>query len=228
MSAATLHPPDPATVTPPPKPARPADDDPPFGGLVGLWRFSVADYEAMIRADILGPRTPVELLNGLVARRMPQGPDHVKPTRVLTRWFCRTLTDDWTVGPQTAITTPDSQPEPDLSVARGGESRYAGRHPGPADLVLVVEVADTSLRRDRREKLVIYAAAGISEYWIVNVRGRAVEVYTRPAGDFYDGLVVYGPGQSVPVTLDGVTVGSVPVADLFPPPAPAVPEEPEA
>jgi Uma2 family endonuclease len=82
-------------------------------------------------------------------------------------------------------------------------------------LGLLIEVAHSSLVRDRREKLAIYAAAGVPEYWVVNVPDQQVEVYTRPANGFYDGLAVYGPGQSVPITLDGREVGAIAVADLF-------------
>jgi Uma2 family endonuclease len=220
--SATLTAPDPAAVTPPLKSSpTPPPDEPLYGGLAGLWRFSVADYQAMIRAEILGPRTRVELLNGLVVRVMPQGTGHIFATRVLTRWFCRTLSDGWTVGPQTSTALTDSQTEPDISVARGNERMFADRYVEAADLVLVIEVADSSLRRDRREKLAIYAAAGVPEYWVVNVPDRQVEVYTRPAGDFYDGLAAYRPGQDVPVALDGHAVGHIPVADLFPAPGPA-------
>jgi Uma2 family endonuclease len=218
MTAATLAPPDPATVTPPPR-AVPAvePDEPMYGGLDGMWRFSVADYHAMVKAGVLAEGERVELLNGLVVKQMPRGPIHDNAVYILTRRLDRAAPDGWVVRGQSGATLSDeSEPEPDVLVARGGEQTFFARHPTPADAALVVEVADSSLHRDRREKLAIYAAAGVPEYWVVNVPQRQVEVYTRPANAFYDGLVVYGPGQDVPVTLDGTAVGTIPVADLFP------------
>ncbi len=224
MSAATLAPPDPTTVTPPPKAILPGAasappveaDDPPYGGLEGLRRFTVAEYHAMLKAGVLADGERVELLNGFVVNQMSRGPDHDYPIRVLTKYFNRTLSDDWSVGPQTAATLgDDSEPEPDLSIARGPDLTYATRHPGPADIVLFVEVADASLRRDQREKLAVYAAAGVPVYWVVNVPQRQVEVYTRPAGDTYAATAVYAAGQQLPVVLDGVDRGLIAVADLF-------------
>ena len=218
MTAATLAPPDPATATPPPKAGPPASpDDPPFGGLAGLRRFTVAEYHAMLKAGVLAEGEPVELLNGYLVTKMSRGPLHDNAVAILSRRLTRSLPDGWMVRGQSGATLTDlSEPEPDVLVARGVEGTFFTRHPGPADAALIVEVADSSLRRDRREKLPIYAAAGVPVYWIVNVPDRHVEVYTRPAGDTYDGLIIYSPGQELPVTLDGVTLDGVPVADLFP------------
>lgn len=219
MSAATLTPPDPAATTPPPKATRPADvDEPLYGGLDGLWRFTADDYERMITAGILPDDTPVELLSGLVVKKMSLGLAHDFAVRVLTLRLARMLPDGWSLGPATtARMGDDSVPEPDFTVIRGEPSDFATRRATAADIPLVIEVSDSSLRRDQGEKLAVYAGSGVGEYWVVNIPQRQVEVYTRPAGQRYEGTAVYLPGQAVPVVLDGQSFGAIPVAELFPP-----------
>jgi Uma2 family endonuclease len=121
---------------------------------------------------------------------------------------------------QLPVTLPDSEPEPDVSVARGDDSLYATRHPGPADLGLVVEVPDSSLAFDRDDKARIYARAGIVTYWIVNLVDRQGEVYLGPSGPSaapaYARRQDFPAGALVPLVLDGVAAGHNAVADLLP------------
>ncbi len=120
---------------------------------------------------------------------------------------------------QLAVVLPDSVPEPDICVARGDARTYLTRHPTAADCALVIEVADSSLLRDQRDKTRIYARAGIPLYWIVNLPDRRVEVYSNPTGPVavpqYQAFATCQPGDSLSLPLDSATV-SVPVADLLP------------
>ena len=137
----------------------------------------------MIQAGILGEDDNVELLEGWIVPKMARNPAHdamismimidVLPPRLPKGWFCRG---------QSAITTTDSEPEPDIAVVRGTPRDYLARHPGPADMVLVIEVAESSLPRDRSHKGRIYAAASVPVYWIINLVDPQVEVYTDPTG----------------------------------------------
>ena len=89
-----------------------------------------------------------------------------------------------------------------------------------ADVGLLIEVADSSLLRDQRDKTRIYARAGIVEYWIVNLVDRRIEIYSQPSGPVavpaYGAIQTYQSGMSVPLILDGAAVGNIPVADLLP------------
>ena len=115
------------------------------------------------------------------------------------------------------VVLPDSQPEPDFAVVRGDETAYLARHPGAADTGLVIEVADTSLLRDQRDKARIYARGGIPVYWIINPVDRRIEVYSRPTGPTAaPEYQTYQPPDHVPLVLDGVQVAAVPAADLLP------------
>ena len=221
MTTATLTTP-PQTQTPPPAAAAAppaAVEEPPFGGLAALRRFTVDEYHQMLKAGILYEGEPVELLEGLVVTKMPRGPDHEHAIRTLNYRLVRMLPDGWVVGPQTAATLTDSEPEPDFTVARGEEAAFADRHPGPADIALLIEVSDSSLRRDTRDKGRIYARAGVPVYWIVSIPDRRVDVLTDPSGPAdapaYATRTEYPHGAAVPVVLDGVTVGTITVADVI-------------
>jgi Uma2 family endonuclease len=187
---------------------------------VPIWRLSVAKYHDMIRLGILGEDDAVELLEGWLVPKMPKRPAHRAATCLTRDALQGVVPSGWYVDTQEPITTTDSEPEPDVAVVRGDTRQYLGRHPGPDDLALVVEVADTSLDIDRDTKGPLYARAGILTYWIVNLQDRQVEVYTDPSGPTptpgYGQRQDYGPGDDVPVVIDGNEVGRVPARDLLP------------
>jgi Uma2 family endonuclease len=112
-----------------------------------------------------------------------------------------------------------NEPRPDFSLVRGDPWVYATRHPGPRDVLLVVEISDTTLQRDRGEKLLSYGRSGIPVYWIVNLVDHQVEIYSDPAADGYTSRLVFAPSlqaQSAPVTLDGIEVGQIDVTQILP------------
>jgi Uma2 family endonuclease len=182
-------------------------------------RFTVEQYHEMIRTGILTEDDRVELLNGWIVEQMPPNPPHSQAVRCLNRRLTALLGGEWVLCVQDPATMASSEPQPDVAVAIGPEERYTGRHPGPRDVVLVVEVADTSLAQDQTTKLGIYAAAKLPVYWIVNLVNRRVEVYTQPRGGknpTYRARQDYGIKDKVPVTLAGRTVGSIPVREILP------------
>jgi Uma2 family endonuclease len=184
-------------------------------------RFSVKEYHRMIDSGILTDEDRVELLEGWIVPKMARNPPHdaviallhneVIGPRLPKGWFCRG---------QSAVTTQDSEPEPDLAIVRGRSLDYMKRHPGPRDMGLVIEVADTSIRRDRIIKARLYARAGIAVYWIVNLPSARLEVFTEPSGatdaPSYGQRKTYARTRTVPLVLDGVVVAEIPVRDLLP------------
>lgn len=126
----------------------------------------------------------------------------------------------WTVRVQSAITLSRSEPEPDIVLACGTWRDYRSHHPVSNQIGLVVEVAESSLDRDRDDKGPLYAEAGIGEYWIVNLVDRQIEVYTHPTGTTpaatYTTRQLYRAGDSVPLTLDSIAVGQIAVTDILP------------
>lgn len=217
MAAATLPPPT-ATPTPGPAPGRvvPAT----YWAAPSVYRFSVEQYRRMTEAGILTRNDQVELLEGYVVFKMPRNPPHDGTIDAMDELLRPFVPAGWRLRCQLTLSLADSQPEPDFAVARGTAATYLHRHPTAADVGLVVEVADSSLDRDQAEKGRIYARAGVPVYWIINLVDRQVEVYTQPSGPSdapaYGSLVTYAPGDAVPLVLDGVTVATVPAADLLP------------
>ena len=136
--------------------------------------------------------------------------------------------DGWYVDSQEPITLDDSEPEPDIVVVRGDTRDYLDRHPGARDLSLVVEVADSTLERDRTLKQRLYGRAGIPVYWIVNLVEGQLEVYTQPvelpSGALYQQRQDYSLSDAVEVAIalraryaiGDRTVGSLRVRDLLP------------
>src|SRR5438270_1483781 len=144
-------------------------------------RFTVEEYHQMIQAGVLGEDDDVELLEGWIVPKMPRNPPHdTMISIVMDDVLTRRLPGGYHCRGQSAITTAESEPEPDIAVVRGPKRDYLTRHPGPVDMVLVVEVSDSSLPRDRTIKVRIYAAAAVPVYWIINLVDQQVEVYTDP------------------------------------------------
>ncbi len=185
-----------------------------------LFRLSVAQYLEMIRTNILGPDDRCELLEGILVAKMGKNPPHVIAGKLLFAALPRILPPGWHVAKEDPIVTAESVPEPDCAVVRGDIRDYGDRHPGHADMALVVEVSESSLAYDRRTKMRIYARAGIPVYWIVNLVDSRIEVYTDPTGTAdrptYRLCWAFGSTSDLPVILDGREVGRIAVSDLLP------------
>lgn len=193
---------------------------PEFLDQAGFRRLTVAEYHQMIQAGILMDGEPYELLEGFMVKKMSHGPKHDGGMDDLEGLLPALIPDGWFVRCQRAVTLPDSEPEPDYAVVRGPRGRYRSGHPKPAEIGLLIEFSDSSLRIDRVGKARVYARAGIVVYWVVNIPDRQVEVFSGPSGPTeapaYTRHDVHPAGSAVPVVLDGVTVGTVAVADIIP------------
>ena len=144
-------------------------------------RFTVDEYHQMARAGILNEDDRVELIRGEIVHKMVIGSRHAACVARLNELLVARLRGRAILWPQNPLTIlPDSEPEPDIILLRHRADFYAAELPGPDDVALLVEVADTSLRYDRRVKGLLYAEAGIREYWIVDLAGDAVEVFREP------------------------------------------------
>ncbi len=184
-----------------------------------IWRLNADQYHAMIAGGILTDDDPVELLEGWLVYKMPKSPRHRLVTRLLRRKLEEIMLPNWYVESQESVTIDDSEPEPDVSVIRGQERAFARRHPGASDVALVIEVADTTLARDRTRKKRLYARAGIAPYWIVNLADGVVEVYDDLAGGGhhadYQTRRNYTQEDALPVVIDHQFMGVISVAELF-------------
>lgn len=184
-----------------------------------VFPLTLEGYHALVQAGVYTEDDPVEFLEGWLVPKMPRKPSHSSATRILRELIRQLLGPGYFVDSQDAVTTTDSEPEPDVYVVRGKMADYTTRHPTHSETPLVAEVADTTLSRDRGMKLRIYARAGILVYWIVNLVDGTVEVRWQPTGPAkspkYGQLATYRPGDQIPVVIDGHQIGLIPVADVL-------------
>jgi len=185
-----------------------------------VWHISVARYHQMVAAGVITVNDRVELLEGVLVNKMSKGPEHSLSVVLLNETIRTVLPPGWYVSIEQPVSMDDSEPEPDAAVIRGKPRDHTTRHPQAAEVAIVIEVADSSLRRDREDKRRIYARNGIAVYWIVNVADRVIDVFTNPSGPVltpdYATTTTYHIGDAVPVVLDGVTIATVAAADLLP------------
>ena len=196
--------------------------EPPLECGVSTFRFSVDQYHQMIATGILTEDDRVQLLEGEIVCTSPIRPLHRYAVVVADEALSKLLPPEWELMIQQPITLAASEPEPDLSVVRSEAALALDRHPGPADVAILIEVADSSLPLDRNRKQAIYAAAGIPEYWIVNLDQRCIEVYREPSPAAAGGRATYclrhefRDADAVPVCIAGQEIGKIAVAEIVP------------
>lgn len=165
-------------------------------------RFTVDDYHRMAEAGILGEDDRVELIDGEIVQTSPIGAQHAGTTKKLIRPLTRTLGDTAMVSAQDPVRlADDTEPQPDISVLRPRADFYTASLPVPAEVLLLVEVADTSLLADRQVKIPRYARAGIPEVWLVDLANRRIERHTGPATEGYTDVAIIGEGESLPSSV---------------------------
>jgi Uma2 family endonuclease len=174
----------------------------------GRLLFSVDDYYRMSEIGILDEDSRVELLGGDVFVMAPIGSRHAAAVNRLAALLIRQLGDRAVIGPQNPVhLSDDSEPQPDLSVLKPRPDYYASGHPGPSDVLLLIEVAETSLAHDRDLKLDLYARSGIVEVWIVDLTGEAVTAYRDPDGEKYAWVREHRRGEALsPSSFPDVTL----------------------
>lgn len=175
-------------------------------------------FEHMIETGTVGRRDKVVLWKGRLFAKMTKHPPHGHALGCLAEIMGRILPAGYFYRQDISIRLDDrSMPEPDLIVIRGDRAEFARRRATPGDIAILVEVADSSLPLDRRV-IADFAAAGIVEYWIVNLVDRRIEIYSGPDANTkaYRTTRMFGPDDEVPVVLDGHEVGRFAVKDILP------------
>lgn len=160
-----------------------------------------------------------EILDGEVISKKGQNPPHSSTLTRLFRILASLFGADY-LRMQSPIMLPDpdgiyNEPEPDAAVTREPENAYNGRHPGPEDLRLVVEISDTTLRTDLMVKARLYARAGIPEYWVLDLNARQLHIHRKPANGEYTAITVHAEAETV--AFASRPDAPIALADLLPP-----------
>jgi Uma2 family endonuclease len=180
-------------------------------------RWTRKEYYRAADLGLFRPNERLELLDGEILKKMsPQKPPHAAGIELAARAVATAFGTGYYVRHQLPLTLSTwSEPEPDVLVVPGSPGDYAARHPSAADVRLLIEVSDTTLRLDRKRKQAAYARAGIPEYWILNLPARRLEVYRDPSGSRYRSVTFYADQEEV--TPLAAPQSPVRVVELLPP-----------
>lgn len=174
--------------------------------------FTYEMVQALLRAGIdFG--APFELLQGDIVYKMPKNYPHILATNKILRWIYGVFGVNRVLRQDSILLAPTNAPEPDATLLRQAIDHYASV-PGGSDVLLIIEVADTTLAFDRDTKANWYAAAHIPEYWVVDINGRQLLVYRDPQNGSYRSVTIYGETETV-APLAAPNVGVL-VSDLLP------------
>lgn len=155
-----------------------------------LW--TVEDYHRMAEAGIFHPGERVELINGKIIRMSAKGTAHTAAVRRTARLLRNLLANQAEVYTQDPIQLDDfSEPEPDIAVVRPDPLDYADHHPTPAEVYLIIEVADSTFKYDRETKAQTYASSGIADYWLLDVNERKLHVFREPTPEGYQSEMIF-------------------------------------
>lgn len=181
---------------------------------VQVGKFTVEQYDRMIEAGVFPPGYRAELIDGEIVEMSPIGPRHAACVGRLTQRLSLLLQREAIVWVRNPIRLDDrSEPEPDICVLKPRADFYGQSLPTPADVLLVVEVSETTLDYDRRRKLPLYARALVPEVWIVNLTDERIETFADPAGGDYRHHADAGRGEEV--SARGVEVLRLSIADIL-------------
>lgn len=162
------------------------------------YRFTVAQYLAMGEAGILSKEDRVELLDGVIVSMAAMGNRHLAAVALFNKTLSQSVGDRAIVWVQGSIQLDDnSRPEPDIALLRERSDYYASEAAGPEDVLLLIEVSDSSVDHDRYDKLPRYARAGIPEVWLAVLPERIIEAHTEPMDGQYTQTRAYHPGDSI-------------------------------
>ncbi|MGH3089559.1 MAG: Uma2 family endonuclease [Rubrobacteraceae bacterium] len=166
-------------------------------GKVEKKLFTVEEYHRMVEAGVLDEGNKVELIEGEIYPMAAMGSRHAACVRRINALLGDRMEPGMVVSPQCPVQLDDnSEPEPDIALLKPRNDFYADAHPRPKDVLISIEVSDTSLERDAQIKLPAYARSGIPEVWIVNLINDFIEVHSRPATGEYRSTLRVRSGET--------------------------------
>ncbi len=172
------------------------------------------EWRRLGEANIFPPNSHVELINGEIIDMAPIGFNHAGHLKRINKLFSRLIPDNLICGVQDPLQLGDlSEPEPDFMLLKPHADCYTSRHPVANDVLLLIEVADSSLAFDQNQKLRLYALHGIPEYWLLNLNDPSLEVYRQPNGEVYAEKTTLRSGNQI--SLSQIPALSIQVSDIL-------------
>ena len=160
--------------------------------------FTVSEYYRMSEAGIFTEDDQVELIEGEIIEMSPIGSRHAACVKRLLALLSGLKGEEVIISVQDPVWLDDhTEPQPDLALLKARDDFYASRHPIPSDVLLVVEIAETSLSYDREIKIPLYAKAGLAETWLIDLQCESVTLYTRPVEGIYRESYLFTRGESI-------------------------------
>ncbi len=168
----------------------------------------IKEWQKLGEANIFPPDSRLELIDGEILEMAPIGFNHSGHVIRLTHFLSTLVFGKAIVSVQNPLQLGDlSEPEPDFMLLKPNDDFYCSRHPNADDVLLLIEVADSSLSFDQNQKLRLYANHHIPEYWLMNLNDACVEVYRQPHGDCYGEKTTLRVGDSIALSqLDSITI----------------------
>ncbi len=175
---------------------------------------NLAEWQKMGEANIFPPGSRLELINGEIIEMAPIGSNHAGQINRLNQLLTPLVSNQAIVSIQNPVQLDDlSEPEPDLMLLKPKDDFYSAQHPNASDVLLLIEVADTSLTFDQNQKLRLYALHDIPEYWLLNIKDRCLEVYRQPFNGLYAEKTTLRPGDQISLSqLNDMTIN---IADFL-------------
>ena len=171
------------------------------------YRWTVAGFHRLAEAGVLGEDDRIELIEGELIEMAPIGSDHAGHTNRLTHQLISLLGEKAVVAVQNPVVLDEvTEPQPDIALLRWRDDFYTRSHPTAADVLLLIEVADSTVRYDRETKIPLYARHGISEVWIIDLQQQRLEAYHKPGDGEYSEITYHRTGSIAPRLLPDAAI----------------------
>ena len=170
-----------------------------------IYKWSIDEWHELVDSGVLEGK-PVELLEGDIVEMSPEGIEHSYTNRSIVKYLRRLLVDLAEVIQAQPITLDNSEPEPDVTIARLPEERYKRHHPYPQDIYWLIEVSNRTLKKDLEQKIITYARNGIPEYWVIDLVNKKLIVHASPQGSNYGQIVEYRSGTVIPQAFSDIEI----------------------
>ena len=156
-------------------------------------KFTTDEYQKMTQLGILPEESGWEIIDGEIIKKMPTGSKHAGTVKKINRILTANLGNEFVIAVQDPIHLDDyNEPEPDVAILRFREDIYTESHPLPNDVLVVIEVSDSTIKYDRETKKNMYSEFGITEFWLVDLTERIIEIHTQPRQGIYRNMQIFG------------------------------------